>query len=144
MQQAGKPNQGVVSRPVLIALVLLLSACAGQPQRTEEARQDAPPEQSTRTPATVAPEPLNSGVREASDSLLADARSARAQGRLDAADRLLQRAQRIDPANPGVYIELAELYAQRGQVAASRTAAQRGLLYCEGESCPALRRLASP
>jgi Flp pilus assembly protein TadD len=82
-------------------------------------------------------------LRQASNSLLLEARGARAQGALDRAEALLQRAQRIDPGNATVYLELAGLYAQRGQDGASRAVAERGLLYCRGSDCDDLRKLAA-
>jgi Tfp pilus assembly protein PilF len=133
----------VVSRIVLISLLLAgLTACAVRPERPA-AVYDSPGAQPEHTPAAVEPPQVDAGVRQASNSLLFEARGARADGELARADALLQRAQRIDPANAAVYLELAELYSQRGQREESRSVAERGLLYCQGRDCDSLRPLAA-
>lgn len=133
----------MVSRFVLtVFLGSFLVACAPSPERPEKV-YEPPQDREEQTPAAVAPAEPDSGVRRASDSLLVDAREARGEGALDRAEALLQRAQRIDPDNGRVYLELAELYVQRGQQAAAQSVAERGLLYCRGEECARLRRLAA-
>ena len=137
------PDSGLVSRVVLIGWLLAgLAACAVGPEKPEAVYESAPAEPD-RTPAAIPPPEVDSGVRQASNSLLLEARTARADSALDRAEALLQRAQRIDPANAAVYLELAELYSQRGQRAESRTVAERGLLYCKGRDCDSLRKLAA-
>lgn len=135
----------MVSRTLLIALLgLLLGACANDPQRpASDATATASPEP-LRTPATVEPAASEPGLRTASGGLLAQAGEARRRGDLDRADAILQRAQRLDPTNALVYLELARLHQQRGEQAASRAAAERGLLYCDAGSCEDLRALARP
>ena len=131
----------MVSRRVLILSLLALSACATGPERSPEVYEGRP---EAPTPAAVPPETVEPGQRSASETLLDRARGARYSGDLVSAEALLLRAQRLDPANPEVYLELAELYAQRGQDDSSRSAAQRGLLYCDAGSCHRLRELARP
>jgi Flp pilus assembly protein TadD len=75
---------------------------------------------------------------------LGEAREARRRGDLRRAEAVLQRAQRLDPANALVYLELAQLYLQRGQPESARAAAERGLLYCDAGSCDELREIARP
>ena len=136
-------DYAVVSRPLLIGLLLAgLAACAVPPERPE-AVYDSVPAKPEQTPAAVPPAEVDTGVRQASNGLLLEARRARADGSLDRAQALLQRAQRIDPANAAVYLELAELYSQRGQHGESRSVAERGLLYCTGRDCDSLRKLAA-
>ena len=131
----------MVSRRVLILALLALSACATGPERSPEVYEGRP---ETPTPAAVPPESVEPGQRSAGETLLDQARGARYSGDLEGAEALLLRAQRLDPANPEVYLELAELYALLGQAASSRAAAQRGLLYCDAGSCRRLRDLAAP
>ncbi len=131
----------MVSRIVLITLFALLTACAAAPERSREVYQG---DASAPTSAAVPPETVEPGQRRASDDLLSQAQGARLAGDLDRADALLQRAQRLDPGNPAVYLELAELYIERGQPASARAAAERGLLYCSAGSCHRLRELAVP
>ena len=143
MHQERTADTRLVSRVVLIALMLAMVGCGTAPERPK-AVYESPPEEPEQTPAAVAPAVIDPGIRRAGDSLLADARGARADGALDRAEALLQRAQRIDPSNALIYRELAELYLQKGHMDASRTVAERGLLYCEGRDCDALRTLAAP
>ena len=143
MREVRAQDNGMVSRIVLTALLgALLAACAARPERPE-AVYETPVERPDQTPAAVEPPRVDSGLRQASDSLLSEARAARADGALDRAEALLQRAQRIDPGNATVYLELAELYSLRGQDQASRSVAERGLLYCSARDCDALRKLAA-
>lgn len=143
MCQFWTTNIGMVSRPVLICLLVAgLAGCAGGPA-SREAVYETPPANSRQTPPAVAPPSVDAGVREASNSLLLQARQARADGQLDRADGLLQRAQRIDAANADVYLELAQLYSQRGKSDDARAIAERGLLYCQGRDCDRLRKLAT-
>lgn len=138
----------MVSRTFLIAFVSLwLAACATGPQKEPEALPEQPEEVKEvpeKTPAAVAPPETEPGLRTASAGLLDQARSARRSGDLDRADALLLRAQRLDPGNALVYLELAQLYIQRGQHDSARAIAERGLLYCDATSCEELRKLAQP
>ncbi len=143
----------MVSRTLLIALLsLFLAACATEPEQpatTPEAALETvpepePPEPVERTPAEVAQPQADPGLRTASTGLLDQARAARLNGNLDRADALLLRAQRLDPGNALVYLELAHLYLQRGQERSARAVAERGLLYCDATSCEELRALARP
>lgn len=135
----------MVSRTLLIVLLgLVLGACASDPQRpASEAPASASPE-TVRTPATVEPAASEPGLRTASGGLLTQAREALRRGELDRADAILQRAQRLDPTNALVYLELARLHQKRGEPAAAQAAAERGLLYCDAGSCEDLRALARP
>lgn len=138
----------MVSRTLLIAfLSLCLAACATAPQQAPETVQEQEEVKEVvpeKTPAAVAPPETEPGLRTASAGLLDQARTARLGGDLDRADALLLRAQRLDPGNALVYLELAHLYLQRGQNASARAIAERGLLYCDATSCDELRKLAQP
>ncbi len=141
----------MVSRAFLIALLgLLMSACASEPQRPATEAPASPtapgmtPAAPEKTPARVEPATADPGLRTASTGLLEQAREARRRGELQRADALLQRAQRLDPGNALVYLELARLHQQRGEATAMRAAAERGLLYCDAGSCDDLRELARP
>ena len=138
----------MVSRTFLIVLLALgLAGCVGAPTQSGavvEERGEPSPQVPEKTPATVAPPERDPGLQTASASLLGQARAARLDGQLDRADALLQRAQRLDPGNGLVYLELAKLYLQRGQDASARAVAERGLLYCDAASCEELRALARP
>lgn len=125
----------MVSRALLTIALLLLAACAGPGER----------------PVEVAPEPspppaIRDDVRSAGNAsagLLGQARAARLTGNYSRSEGLLQRAQRIDPHNPSVYLEYARLHADRGNSELSRTMAERGLLYCGPTTCAPLRELST-
>jgi Tfp pilus assembly protein PilF len=140
----------MVSRTFLIVfIVLCLAACAVAPEapetpETPEEVFDPAEEAPERTPAAVAPPKTDPGLRTASASLLDQAHVARMNGELDKADALLLRAQRLDPGNALVYLELAHLYLQRGQERSARAVAERGLLYCDATSCDELKAIARP
>jgi hypothetical protein len=122
----------MVSRFVLtLGLASLLSACAGP------AVQAPPPEPAASTKPQVRQETQSQGG--ATQSLLAQARQARLDGALDKAEGLLLRAQRIDPRNATVYLEMSRLYATTGATEEARSIAERGLLYCSGTTCKELR-----
>ncbi|GAB3320549.1 tetratricopeptide repeat protein [Haliea atlantica] len=88
-------------------------------------------------PDEVPPEPA---AARAYGPLLARAEAATGQGDYDQALSLLERAQRIDPDNARIYLELARTYAAQGRPERARNMAERGLLYCRGErECDALR-----
>ena len=118
----------MVSRLVLTAVAAaLLAACS--------------------TPApmpTPAPTPPVSSRDErvptnASLGLIEQGRQARLAGDYGRADGLLQRAQRVEPRQAAVYLELSRLYRDRGDPDAARTVAERGLLYCQELVCEQLR-----
>ena len=118
----------MVSRLVLMTLaVALLGACAAP------APQPAPPPEPA-VPATQDRVPNNASL-----GLIEDGRRARLAGDYQRADGLLQRAQRVQPRNAEVYLELSRLYRDRGDPEAARLIAERGLLYCQGRTCDELR-----
>ncbi len=74
--------------------------------------------------------------------LLEAAEAALAAGDYASALALLERAQRIAPDDGLVYLHLARAYGALGETRRSRTAAERGLLYCDSTGlCEDLRRL---
>ena len=125
----------MVSRFVLIALVLgLLAACSTTPVETPT-KSSRPGEPTPGSGTGTAPE------NSASAGLIERARQARLVGDYGLASGLLQRAQRIDPRNGLVYLELSRLYQDQGDIGGARSAAERGLLYCNEETCRRLRQL---
>lgn len=127
----------MVSRFVLIGLVLAVSACSVPTQRPPGVPAAAPPPVSAPTPPVAEPD----GSSEAVQGLLSQARDARAQGSFRKAETLLQRAQRIAPRDGQVYLEYALLYDSQGDAQEAGVMAERGLLYCNGQTCRELRQL---
>ena len=125
-----------------LAPVLLLAACASAPEPVPpQAPAATGSGGSVATPAVTVPtrEPAsNSAV----DRLLAEARALRAGGDLDASFARLDRALRIAPERATVYLELARNHRIAGSRERSAASAERGLLYCRGSECDALRALA--
>lgn len=134
----------LIRRFAIAALTVLLAACgtnpyslprveSGEPSYEEPASQPAPtPEQ----PGRSQPEPPST----ATGSLIDKASAAREAGDYEQALAYLERAQRIDPDSAQVYLGLAQTHAAAGNSSQSKATAERGLLYCSGQSqCNALR-----
>ena len=119
-------------RVVLLAGVLvLLSACATGPAPV------SPQEPAARQTGGPGSSATGSG---AVDALLDQARDLRAAGDLEACFARLERALRIAPQHADVYLELARSHASAGNSDRATASAERGLLYCMGDTCRALRR----
>ena len=124
----------MVSRFVLtLGVAALVSACAGP-----SVQAPAPEPAASKEPEVREQTQSQGG---ASQSLLTQAREARLNGAFDKAEGLLLRAQRIDPRNGAVYLEMARLYATTGATEEARSIAERGLLYCTGSTCEELREV---
>lgn len=93
------------------------------------------------TPVTIPRAPADAGKSAAHEALLERAFAARAAGDMEAAFSLLERAQRIDPGNARIYMELARTHQQAGDATQARAMAERGMLYCLGSECRELQLL---
>ncbi len=100
--------------PPLLALVCLLTACA-------PFTQQQPPTQAEIT--------QNSAVQ----SLYHQAQEDRHAGRVDKAEAALERAVRIEPANPHLWFELAQLSNDKGAITQARGLAQRAQSLARGD-----------
>ncbi|MCZ6829934.1 MAG: hypothetical protein O7F73_10175 [Gammaproteobacteria bacterium] len=119
----------MVSRLVLTTVLAGLLAACSAPAPQAPAPAPEPPSSGREAP----------GPNNASMGLIEQARRARLAGDYERADGLLQRAQRVEPRNARVYLELSRLYREKGDLEAARHVAERGLLYCAGNSCQLLR-----
>ena len=52
---------------------------------------------------------------------------------------LLERAQRIEPDSAEIYVATARTHKAKGDAGQARAVAERGMLYCGGTQCEALR-----
>lgn len=109
----------------LLAMALLLSACAGGPFQPLN-------ESHTGTPGVVAPQslmlPAQDAVRgNAAQSLLESADKAAAVGRDQAASLYLERALRIAPGSSWLYKRMAELRLGEGRAGAAEGFARHAL-----------------
>lgn len=145
-----KQNRSLPVPLLPLVLVGLLTACGSNPYslpRIETAEPSYEPAPGSSEPAPKPSEPAESprapgteSATAANNSLLARAEQASAQGDYDRALAYLERAQRIDPDDAGVYLALARTHAASGNSAQARAVAERGLLYCDQRQlCEALK-----
>lgn len=107
-------------------LVLVLAGCASPP----------PAPETKPAPEVPAPPPPASQKKEsvAVAGLMESARSDSAAGRLSNAAATLERALRIEPANPRLWQELARVRLQQGQFAQAESTAMRSNSYAGSDS----------
>lgn len=105
-------------------------------QRDELPPQDTPPTDDSRlvTPAPTTP----ASPRSAATTLLEEVDAAVAQGDLERAAALSERALRIEPRDAFLWYRLASIRAQQGRVAEANGFARRALSF--SSSNPALTR----
>jgi len=100
------------------------------PAPTEPPPVALPPSLSRPAPEPgrdVAPRRPQSDATAASGALLEQSRAQRAAGSLPAARATLERALRLDPNNPEVWIELGELELQTGNLTQATAMARKAL-----------------
>ncbi len=138
-----------ISRLSVLCIAALLAACGSNPyslpkiETAEPSHQEGDDASPPPKSAPVEPAPAPESATSANNALLARAESARTAGDYDKALAYLERAQRIDPDDAGVYLALAQTHAEAGNASQARAVAERGLLYCSGSTqCDALRQLA--
>ena len=117
---------------------VVLAGCAGQPAREPAPDGTQAPSAPVGPPAAPRPD----ADVTAHHRLLEAADVALAAGDYASALALLERAQRIAPDDGLVYLHLARAYRALGDARRAKTAAERGLLYCDTTRlCEDLRRL---
>ena len=137
----------LIKRAAVVSLILVLPACSiyslpgSAPAPVEERPEygtvtrpppppDEPPDERSSDPGAIA----------AYGPLLTEAKNATARGDYERALTLLERAQRIDPDSPEIYLAMAVTHDARGDLSQAQASAERGLLYCSGgEHCESLR-----
>ena len=88
--------------------------------------------------SAVAPRP-QSDATSASSTLLQQSRAQRAAGSLPTAKASLERALRLDPNNPEIWLELGEIELQTGNAAQAATMARKALTLAGRNSGVAVR-----
>ena len=138
-------------RLALLAPLLLASACSvNQPAEGPAPVDEGRPDLGAGSVPTAPSTPVETGTGSQPDhgsayaSLLQRADSAAVKGDYEQALALLERAHRLDPDSGEIYLAMARVHCQKGDVKQCRAVAERGLLYCRGRSqCAALRELSA-
>lgn len=112
---------------------------AGEARSSESGPSGTGPAPAVPVPPADSPQGATSG--NAGSGLMIAALQARSAGDSARAIALLERAQRLDPDNAELYLELARTHFAAGNAAQGRATAERGLLYCQRRECAALRDL---
>jgi tetratricopeptide (TPR) repeat protein len=149
-------NERVVVRLGALFIMLALAGCASRmggesiyvPMGGEDRTQDAPAPPQTSEPApeepqvwrkseqpeTTEPETRTPSYRESGDqlpaaalALIRDADQYLQRGDADGALSRLERAQRIAPRSPEVYLKLAQAYVQKGNLGSAEQFTLKGL-----------------
>lgn len=134
-------------RVALLAVVAVSSACTTLAPASRPAPRPLPPAEETRPSPVPVPQPPpipetpprtepprdvpplrpQSDASGASGVLLEQSRAQRAAGSLPAARASLERALRLDPNNPTLWLELGELELQTGNTAQAATMARKAM-----------------
>jgi hypothetical protein len=115
-------------RRLAALIALVLAACAApQPAPVETAPPPVVAAPPVEQPAPVPPSPAPPAAREsvAVAGLMDSARTDAAAGRLAEAAATLERALRIEPRNPRLWLELARVRLQQGDFPQAESMAQR-------------------
>jgi tetratricopeptide (TPR) repeat protein len=135
-----------LGRAVVLSGLLMATGCGTlppgesvpvetEPQYTE-VEQLKPP---SVTPSQPEPQP-KPALTDAAQNLIKKAAEVAAEGNYEQAIALLERALRIGPHRPEVYLSMAKTYKAKGDYAMASATAERGMLYCSGAmQCEALR-----
>jgi len=135
-----------MARAAVLSGTLLAAACGtlppgesvpvvSQPEYTEVELPQRPV-----TPSQTSPHP-KPPITDAAKGLIGKAISAASRGDYEQAIALLERALRIGPDRPEVYLSLAQTYTAKGDYSMAKATAERGMLYCsEPRQCEALRQ----
>jgi len=142
MAQASHP---LIKLALAVGVASLLSACP-----SPEVRQPAPPRTVPPPPAAPAqvspspppappeaprpaPPPREHHLSPATQSLVAHAKRLLAQGDMDGASTTLDRALRIEPRNPLLWIELGRVYLVEGDSHQADSCARKALALAGGD-----------
>lgn len=125
---------GGIRAAAVVALAALAAGCSTLtlPPRPTPAPTSPAPSGPTSAPGSTsggaaAPSRPRSETSAASRTLLDQSRAARAAGNYGQASASLERALRIDPNNPLLYVELGELHLQTGNAAQAEAMARKAL-----------------
>jgi tetratricopeptide (TPR) repeat protein len=122
-------SRSVGPRTALAVVFLCMGAagCATSPYRFPSPQPQPSPAPSAPAPQPSEPQPSEPQPNAASVALLERSRGERDEGRYAAAAASLERALRIDPNNPLLWIELAEVKAADGDRGQAQEMARKAL-----------------
>ena len=127
----------------LIIVSSLLSACTVPITGVPESSGGHELPVSKPTPESPQPDINKEEHTAGLQNLLSRADRQVTEGDLTGSLATLERALRIAPQSSAIYLRMASIYQQLGQLDYSTSTAQRGLLYCQKTSdCEQLRALA--
>ena len=137
---AARAPRSVVRTMCCALLCVLIAGCTSllgpsQPQpapREEPERTETPPGETPAPASSPGASRTRSNTASASQSLLAQSRAERAAGNYAQATATIERALRIDPNNPALWLELGEIQFELGNAAQARTMAQKALTLADG------------
>jgi Flp pilus assembly protein TadD len=129
---------GAASRGLALALLATLVACTA----LEGPRREAAPGETTPEAPAQEGEPSAAGALArprsepagATQALLAEARAARAAGSYSQASATIERALRIAPSDPQLWVELGEIELASGDPAQAATLARKALTLATDDS----------
>lgn len=134
-----------LGRATVLSSILLAAGCGTLPQG-ESVPVEKDPEytevEAPKPPITPSqPVPLaKPSITDAAQNLIKKAARAAREGDYEQAIALLERALRIGPDRPEVYLSMAKTYKAKGDSSMASATAERGMLYCSGaRQCEALR-----
>ena len=135
MGQTSSPLKAVLA----LVLALLLGGCPAPaqrptiPDRPYAEPQDSPPIAPIPPPPRAAPPPRENHLSPATKSLVTQARTLMAHGDLDAASSTLDRALRIEPSNPLLWIERGKLRLAENDAHQAEGCGRKALALASGD-----------
>ena len=134
-----------LGRATVLSGILMAAGCGtlppdeSVPVETEPEYTEVEPQKPPLTPSQPEPIPRPS-ITDAAQNLIKKAARAAREGNYERAIALLERALRIGPDRPEVYLSMAKTYKAKGDLSMASATAERGMLYCSGaRQCEALR-----
>jgi tetratricopeptide (TPR) repeat protein len=125
----------------VLAAAVLLSGCPARSQRPEPPNSPVPgaessgsgPASSSAPPPVHNPQPRQNRLSPATRSLVTQARALLSHGDLDAASSTLDRALRIEPNNPLLWIERGRLRLAEGDAHQAEACGRKALALASGD-----------
>jgi tetratricopeptide (TPR) repeat protein len=128
---------------VLVTLALLLGGCpapwtrpepqGNAPAVSQPAEPAAPPAPAAPVPPPPRPPPRENHLSPATRSLVTQAHTLLAHGDIDGASATLDRALRIEPSNPLLWIELGRVWLVDGNAHQAEVCARKALALASGD-----------